>query len=69
MKESTKSPARQSQSSREASLDLKPPTHQPSKSEMEQEFDMPGASMETLRKAFFNPIVGTNKQTVKPEKR
>lgn len=35
--------------------DLKPPTYQPSKQELEQEFDMPGADMKTLRKAFFNP--------------
>lgn len=34
---------------------LKPPTYQPSKQELEQEFDMPGASMKTLREAFFNP--------------
>ena len=30
--------------------------YQPSKAEMEQEYDMPGASMETVRSAFFRPI-------------
>ena len=30
-------------------------SYQPSKAEMEEEFDMPGADMETLRRAFFKP--------------
>ena len=30
--------------------------HQPSKAEMEREYDMPGASMRTIRRAFFRPI-------------
>lgn len=30
--------------------------HQPSKAEMEEEFDMPGGSIETVRRAFFRPI-------------
>lgn len=34
---------------------MKPPTYQPSRQEMNQEHDMPGASMETLRQAFFQP--------------
>lgn len=30
--------------------------YQPSKAEMEEEFDMPGADPETLRRAFFRPV-------------
>lgn len=30
--------------------------YQPRKAEMEREYDMPGADMETLRSAFFRPI-------------
>lgn len=30
--------------------------YQPSKAEMEKEFDMPEADMETVRKAFFQPV-------------
>ena len=32
---------------------LKPASYQPSKAELEEEFDMPGADMDTLRQAFF----------------
>ena len=41
---------------KQASLDIKPPTYQPTKEEMNQEFDMPGASTETVRQAFFKPV-------------
>ncbi len=41
---------------KQASLKVKPPTYQPTKKEMNQEFDMPGASMETVRRAFFKPV-------------
>ena len=30
--------------------------YQPSKAEMEKEFDMPEADIETVRKAFFQPL-------------
>ena len=30
--------------------------YQPSKAEMEKEVDMPGADIETVRKAFFQPV-------------
>ena len=33
-----------------------PSSYQPSKPEKEQEFDMPEASEETMRRAFFRPI-------------
>ena len=33
-----------------------PSTYQPSKADKEQEFDMPEASEETVRSAFFRPI-------------
>lgn len=29
---------------------------QPSKADMEREYDMPGASMKTIRSAFFRPF-------------
>lgn len=29
---------------------------QPRKADMEQAYDMPGASMETIRSAFFRPV-------------
>lgn len=35
---------------------LPPDDYQPRKAAMEQEFDMPGASEETVRRAFFRPI-------------
>ena len=30
--------------------------YQPGKAEMEREYDMPGASMRTIRRAFFRPL-------------
>ena len=35
---------------------VKPRDYQPSRAEKEQEFDMPGASEEAVRKAFFRPV-------------
>ena len=37
-------------------LVLKPSSYQPSKAEMEEEFDMPGLSMNKIRAAFFRPF-------------
>lgn len=37
-------------------LDLPSRDYQPSKAELEEEFDFPGASLETVRNAFFRPI-------------
>ena len=37
-------------------LDLKPCDYQPSKAEMEEEIDMPGLSLDQIRKAFFRPF-------------
>ena len=36
--------------------DLKPSDYQPTKAEKEEEVDMPGASLETVRRAFFRPL-------------
>lgn len=44
----------QTQEKREVAI--KPSEYQPSKAELEEEYDMPGADMETLRKAFFKPL-------------
>ena len=30
--------------------------YQPSKAELEEEIDMPGADAETIRRAFFQPV-------------
>ena len=35
---------------------LKPKDYQPSKAELEEEFDMPGMSDEELRRTFFRPV-------------
>jgi len=39
-----------------AKLDIKPPDYQPSQEELNEEFDMPGVDIETIRKAVFQPI-------------
>ena len=37
-------------------LPLPPPGYQPSKAELEEEFDMPGLSDEEVRERFFRPF-------------
>lgn len=37
-------------------LVLKPNSYQPSKAEMEEEFDMPGLSLDEIRATFFRPF-------------
>ena len=37
-------------------VEMKPPDHQPSKAEMEEELDMPGLSESEAFEAFFRPI-------------
>ena len=37
-------------------IDLKPSGYQPSKAELKEEYDMPGADMDTLRDAFFRTL-------------
>ena len=39
-----------------ATLELPPAEYQPSKAELEGEFNMPGMSPEEMRKAFFRPF-------------
>lgn len=34
---------------------LPPEDYEPTKEELQEEFDMPGADMETVRRAFFRP--------------
>ena len=31
-------------------------SYQPTKAELEKEYDMPGASLQTVRSAFFRPV-------------
>ena len=40
----------------EREITLPPRDHQPTKAEVEQEIDMPGADIVTVRKAFFRRI-------------
>lgn len=40
----------------ERSITMPPRDYQPSKAEIEEEFDMPGADIKTVRSAFFRPI-------------
>lgn len=37
-------------------LPMPPPGYQPSKAELEEEFDMPGLSDEQVRETFFRPF-------------
>jgi len=37
-------------------IELASADYQPSKAEMEKEYDMPGASREEIRGAFFSPV-------------
>ena len=37
-------------------IDMPPRDYQPSKAEREEECDMPGADLETVRRAFFRPV-------------
>ena len=41
---------------KQASAKVKPPTYQPTAQEMNEGFEMPGASMETVRQAVFKPL-------------
>ena len=36
--------------------DMPPRDYQPTKAETEREYDMPGASLATVRRAFFRPV-------------
>ena len=40
----------------EIPIQIKDSRHQPSKAEMEKEYDMPRADIETLRRAFFQSV-------------
>ena len=37
-------------------IDMPPRDYQPSKAEQEREYDMPGADLATVHRAFFRPI-------------
>ena len=37
-------------------ITLPDPSYQPTKAEQERKHDMPGASIETVRSAFFRPV-------------
>ena len=51
---------------REKPVKVKPPDYQPSVAEMNEEHDMPGASMKDLRRAFFKPVEGDGTKPVRP---
>lgn len=44
-------------------LPLPPPGYQPSKAELEEEFEMPGLSEEEMRQTFFQPFKFVREQT------
>ena len=48
-----------------AGVDFSPSDYQPTKAELEQEFDMLGADMETLRRVFFRPFRPERRQAEK----
>ncbi|MCY4601502.1 MAG: hypothetical protein OXF27_16460 [Acidobacteria bacterium] len=50
---------------RSASITLPPSDYQPSRAELREAFDMPGAGPEKIRRAFFRPVEGRRK---KPDK-
>ena len=41
---------------KETVITLPPKEYQPSKAELEKEYDMPGLSLEKLRQTFFRPV-------------
>lgn len=45
----------------ERSITMPPRDYQPTKAELEEEFEMPGASLDTVRSAFFRPVRVTTK--------
>ena len=45
----------------ERSITMPSRDYQPTKAELEEEFDMPGASLDTVRSAFFRPVRVTTK--------
>ena len=38
-------------------ITMPPATFQPRKADMDREYDMPGASAEQIRQAFFRPVI------------
>ena len=38
-------------------IEVPPSDYQPSRAELREEFDMPAASMDAVRKAFLTPVV------------
>ena len=48
---------------------MPPRDYQPSKAEKEQVVDMPGASLKTVREAFFRPVNARVKSVKKEPKR
>ena len=44
---------------------MPPRSYQPSRAELREEYDMPGADMETVRDAFFAPVA-ISEQDPKP---
>ena len=41
-------------------VNMKPSSYQPTKAEMEEEFDMPGWSLDQVRETFMRPFVAKN---------
>ena len=46
-----------------ATITMPPATFQPRKADMDKEYDMPGASVEQIRRAFFRPVKVLREET------
>ena len=44
-------------------VELKPSDYQPTKADKEEELDMPGASLKTVRRVFFRPLARRRTKT------
>ena len=51
------------QSIKRGRVELKPSDYQPTKADKEEELDMPGASLETVRRVFFRPLARRRTKT------
>ena len=49
--------------SKRREITLPPRDYQPSKAELQEEFDMPGADMDAVHRAFFRPVSVRTKPT------
>ncbi|MXW87391.1 MAG: hypothetical protein F4Z55_16455 [Boseongicola sp. SB0667_bin_21] len=51
-----KKPSKRQPLPKPVTITMPPATFQPRKADMDREYDMPGASVEQIRRAFFRPV-------------